>query len=259
MGDWLGTGNLATHLRKYREFCKARAFVRKLKLKSLTHWIAFCKGKMARLGGLPLDIPASPNKVYADKGWMGYGDWLGTGRIADQLKEFRPFPQARAFARSLNLRSSNEWKAFCRGEMPQRGRLPPDISAWPNQVYANKGWKSIEDWLEDGTTSLRLRYYRPFPAAREFARNLKLKSVNEWFAYCKGELPRLRSNRLPGDIPRAPNRVYAAGVWINWGDWLGTGAVSTGLRKSTPRNPRNKPPAPAPTHLHSQRHPGFVK
>ena len=38
MGDWLGTGTVATHLRKYRSFKEARAFVRGLGLKSQAEW-----------------------------------------------------------------------------------------------------------------------------------------------------------------------------------------------------------------------------
>ena len=33
-----------------------------------------------------------PTITYADKGWKGYGDWLGTGKIAERLKEYRSFP-----------------------------------------------------------------------------------------------------------------------------------------------------------------------
>src|SRR5258705_3656536 len=38
MGDWLGTGNVATYLHKYRTFKDVRAFVRKLGLKSHVEW-----------------------------------------------------------------------------------------------------------------------------------------------------------------------------------------------------------------------------
>ena len=83
MGDWLGTGNDRTMAQKITvRFVKARAFARKLKLKSDAEWRAFCKGEMPRLGRLPADIPASPSRTYADKGWKGMGDWLGTGNIA---------------------------------------------------------------------------------------------------------------------------------------------------------------------------------
>ena len=33
------------------------------------------------------------------------GDWLGTGRVADQFKVFRPFKKARKFVHKLNLKN----------------------------------------------------------------------------------------------------------------------------------------------------------
>ncbi len=80
MGDWLGTGNVANFLKEYRHFREARTFARKLKLKSGTEWSAYCKGEMSHVGHLPADIPAYPNQTYAEKGWSGMADWLGTGR-----------------------------------------------------------------------------------------------------------------------------------------------------------------------------------
>jgi hypothetical protein len=29
----------------------------------------------------PADIPAAPDDVYAEVGWAGYGDWLGTAML----------------------------------------------------------------------------------------------------------------------------------------------------------------------------------
>ena len=80
MGDWLGTGTVAHRLRQYRSFKEARAFVRSLGLKSGTEWRDYCKS-----GKKPDDIPANPNKTYAEDGWVGMGDWLGTGAVADTL------------------------------------------------------------------------------------------------------------------------------------------------------------------------------
>jgi hypothetical protein len=72
-GDWFGTGNVAPQLRVYRAFKKARAHTRGLGLKSQPQWRAYCKSVEK-----PDDIPANPHLVYADAGWIGYGDWLGT-------------------------------------------------------------------------------------------------------------------------------------------------------------------------------------
>ena len=221
-GDWLGTGSVADHLRYYRPFNQARAFTHGLKLKSKAEWDAFCKGALSRKGTLPADIPVNPSQTYTNKGWAGYGDWLGTGTIASFLRQYRPFTRARAFARSLKLKSRKEWDAFCKGALSRKGTLPVDIPATPSQTYAEKGWNDWGDWLGTGTIAPRLRQYRPFIRARAFARSLKLKSKSEWGYFCKGKLP--AKGILPADIPANPSRgKYADQGWEGWGDWLGTG------------------------------------
>ena len=57
----------------WRSFEDARAFVHVLKLKSVKEWQTYCKS-----GNRPSDIPSNPRSVYADTGWVGYSDWLGT-------------------------------------------------------------------------------------------------------------------------------------------------------------------------------------
>ena len=228
-GDWLGTGTIASRLREYRPFREARAFARKLKLKSGREWFAYTQGRMPQLGRLPEDIPARPNNTYANTGWKSMGDWLGTGRIADQLKEYRPFREARAFARRLNLKSQKEWFAFCKGEMPDKGRLPVDVPANPHVTYADKGWKGMGDWLGTGTIATFLKEYRPFRQAQAFARRLRLKSSGEWFAFCKGEIP--HKGRLPLDVPANPSQTYADKGWKGYGDWLGTGNIANFLKE----------------------------
>jgi hypothetical protein len=228
MGDWLGTGTVAPRLRQYRPFLRARAFARSLKLKSGTEWSAFCKGQIPWLERLPADIPASPNQTYADKGWKSWGDWLGTGTVASRYRQYRPFLKARAFVHKLRLKSVIEWSGFCKGERPRLGRLPADIPASPNQTYDDKGWKSWGDWLGTGTVAPRLRQYRPFHEARAFVHRLKLKSGEQWFAFCKGKIPRL--GRLPADVPADPGGTYAEEGWKGMGDWLGTGTIAPSLR-----------------------------
>jgi hypothetical protein len=203
-GDWLGTGTVATYLRKYKPFEQARAFVRGLGLKSQSEWIDYTKS-----GKKPDDIPASPVDVYADDGWAGMGDWLGTGRVADRLRQYRPFEQARAFVRGLGLKSHAEWQAYCKSS-----NKPDDIPAKPDNTYALTGWAGMGDWLGTGTIAPRLREYRPFEEARAFVNSLRLKSKSEWEAYCK-------SGNKPDDIPAAPWQKYAEVGWAGMGDWLG--------------------------------------
>ena len=79
MGDWLGTGSIASNKRQYRPFKEARTFVRSLGLRSRAEWGQYCKGGLAGYEPKPEDIPTNPNQQYRDQGWIGIGDWLGYG------------------------------------------------------------------------------------------------------------------------------------------------------------------------------------
>ena len=80
------------------------------------------------------------------------GDWLGTGRSADNLKVYRSFKEARKFAHSLNLRVFKDWQLYAKGELkvngkPKKPKKPDDIPSYPNQTYKDKGWAGVRDWL----------------------------------------------------------------------------------------------------------------
>ncbi len=204
MGDWLGTNSIANYLRKYRPFLEARNFVRQLKLISRSEWKEYCKS-----GKKPDNIPTNPNRTYKDKGWVGMGDWLGTGTVAPLYMKFRPFTDARTFVQGLNLKGDKEWRGYVKS-----GEKPYDIPTNPGKVYKDKGWKSMGDWLGTGTVANYLMVYRSFSNARAFVNALNLKNVEEWREYCK-------SGQKPNDIPSAPNGTYKNKGWINWADWLG--------------------------------------
>jgi hypothetical protein len=197
-GDWLGTENFTNV--EWRAFTEAREFARSLGLKSRSEWFAWCKTQ-----DRPTDIPRNPYGTYAYE-WKSWGDWLGTGHFTNV--EWRAFTEAREFARSLGLKSSYEWFAWCK--TPDK---PADIPRVPYGTYADE-WKSWGDWL--GTENLRNVEWRPFTEAREFARSLGFKCGRDWAAWCK------KPGNRPADIPAGPVAAYAD-EWTNWGDWLGTG------------------------------------
>jgi hypothetical protein len=189
----------------WRSFEDARAFVRHSALKSAADWVKYCGS-----GKKPSDVPSNPNLAYAECGWSGMGDWLGTGRIADRLRKYRTFKKARAFARGLGFKSKEQWDNYCKS-----GNKPHDIPTSPQQTYRRKGWSGWGDWLGTGTVATFLRQYQSFKTARAFVRRLSLKSETEWREYCK-------SGKKPADIPANPNVVYAKTGWSGMGDWLGT-------------------------------------
>jgi predicted helicase len=192
--DWLGTEF------QFQPFKKARANVRHLGLKSSTEWNTYCKS-----GKKPRDIPASPQTTYADAGWAGMSDWLGTRRLAPGKS--RSFRQARTFARSLGLKSSTAWFDYCRS-----GEKPTDIPYNPQFTYAEAGWAGYGDWL--GTGRGAPGTFRSFKLARKYVHRLGLKSRTQWNEYCA-------SGKKPADIPAAPQAIYAEAGWAGYGDWLG--------------------------------------
>jgi len=76
-GDWFGTGYISPMERVYSPFSKARAFASKLQLASRQEWENYCKDGVKGKPKLPSDIPATPARIYKDKGWKGWPYWLG--------------------------------------------------------------------------------------------------------------------------------------------------------------------------------------
>jgi superfamily II DNA or RNA helicase len=208
-GDWLGTGR---RKKGFRTFEEAKSYAIKLDLLSASEWRRFYDS-----GEVPNDIPKYPNQTYKNDGWISWGDFLGTGRIADHLKIYRSFQDAKAFIQTFNLKDTDDWKKLCLS-----GNLPKDIPKSPHIVYKENGWSGMYDWIgrKEKRRYGREMHYKSFSDAREFARNLKLKNWNEWRLFAK-------SGELPFDIPKEPNSVYKENGWLNWGDWLGTNSISS--------------------------------
>jgi hypothetical protein len=213
-GDWLGTGSIHTSEWEFLPFSEARKFVRSQGMKSSSDFKRWVKS--AR----PRGIPSNPQRTYKDKGWAGWDDFLGTNTVAPHLREYRSFDKARSYAHSLNLKSRDEWIAFCKGDIPEKGELPDDIPAYPARVYERQGWKGVGDWLGTGTVAPRLREYREFNEARTFVRALGLRTRDDWNTFCRGD------GNLPADIPKTPWVVYKTTGWKNLKDWLGVDADS---------------------------------
>lgn len=199
--------------RTWRPFSEARAFVHKLSLKNKADWQAYCKSSRK-----PHDIPSNPDKVYHTK-FRGYGDWLGTGTIASFNRQYRPFPEARAFVHNLKLKSSKEWREYCKS-----GKKPHDIPTMPERYGSD--YKGMGDWLGTGNIAPTKRVWRSFKDARSYVRNLKLENQDAWYAYCK-------SGKKPSDIPSNPDITYLAD-FESYSDWLGNNNISTQKRTYRP-------------------------
>lgn len=201
-------------MRDYRSFKEAREFVRSLKFTKrdgTKGWRAYCKS-----GKKPDDIPAGPDQVYKNKGWVSFGDWLGTGVVAKQKPNWRSFTEARKFVHTLKLKDVEEWKKYYKS-----GKKPADIPTNPFTSY-KKEFVNYVDWLgTDKKTSDR--NFKSFEDAKKYVQKFGFKNIAEYRKWCE--------NNKPADIPYNPNRVYKNKGWISMGDWLGTGYIAPKNRK----------------------------
>ena len=183
--------------RHWRSFEEARAFVRKLGLKSTSKMEAYC-----RSGKKPNDIPAAPYGVYADR-VERFGRLAWNGRPDGG---WRPLRKLALLCEALDLKSSARWKAYCRS-----GKKPDDIPTKSRTVYADAVGLECADWLGiDRPQAL---------AALRGSTHFRAKSWTEVFANgCL--LPLWKKAKRYSGYPA--NSLCRCG-WNRMGDWLGTG------------------------------------
>lgn len=204
--DWLGTQNFGPGQRKHLSFEDAKKYVRNLKLRNGKEWQMYCAGKISEQIPKPVEIPSTPSLVYKDKGWVDMRDWLGLPVL------HLSFEEARDVARGSGIKTFLQWREEAK-------HLPKNIPRRPEKTYKNAGWISWGDWLGTGNLSPS-RKLLSYKKARVFARNLKLKTWDEWFRFCNGEFP--EKGALPQDVPIHPEVAYED-EWRGVSDWLGTG------------------------------------
>ena len=162
----------------------------------------------------PLNIPRVPEKIYRDK-WQGWGHYLGTGRIANKNKVFRPFEEALEYIHSLNL--SSEEKYF---KWSKSGERPPDIPSNPKKIYKDQ-WQGWGRYLGTGRVASKDKVFRPFAEALSYMHSLEFSSRTEFRKWNA-------SGRRPLDIPSHPNEVYKD-KWRGWRHYLGLEDPSPGI------------------------------
>ena len=132
--------------RDYLPFEEARAFVRKLKIKSVKKWVKIAEelalanheGRLEEYE-VKVDemhrIPLCPGRYYKDKGWIGMKDFLGIKR--EVPSRFRPFKDAVIYVRNLGIKNCKEWQEYCDLE-----DCPKDIPHSPKNIYEAEwqGW-----------------------------------------------------------------------------------------------------------------------
>ncbi len=139
--DFLGTGNIASYNMTYRSFDDARKFAQKFKFQTNKEWQKYCKS-----GKLPKDIPNAPEHQYKNKGWMNWGDFLGSGNISntEKSKNYLSWIEAKKeyqkLAKQHGLRNGADWKEFSSTHKKELEKL--NLPSNPQLVYTKeRTWK----------------------------------------------------------------------------------------------------------------------
>ena len=139
-----------------------------MNLKSQNEWTDYCKS-----GNKPDDIPSDPSKVYKNDGWTSLGNFLGTGRIADHLKPYRTYAEAREFSSNLKFECRNDWFIYIK-----TGNKPEDIPSLPSNTYKNTGWISWGDFLGNNNLSWKEVGFNNNKEIYEFLISIKVQLEN---------------------------------------------------------------------------------
>jgi hypothetical protein len=221
-GDFLGTGTIASQNLTYRAFEDSRNFIGALRFKNVAEWLTWAKTDLR-----PNDIPRNPDRTYKDKGWISWGDFLGTGAIATKQYIFKSFEEAKEFTGRLGITSESEWRSYVAGRMHHLPPIPRDIPRAPHAAYKTRGWLGWGDFLGTGNVAPSWQKYCSYEEACVFVHSLGLKRKEDWFLYVKGAFSTL--SPLPNTIPASPTKVYErkeyGEKWAGLSDFLGTGKM----------------------------------
>lgn len=153
----------------------------------------------------PSNFTTIPNIVYKDNGWISWGHFFSTDRVANQFKIFLSYEEARKVLKSFKIDNHKKLRHFLKSDL-----RPNNFPGNPKHTYLNNGWVSWEDFFDIEKIS-----FLDFIQAKKFAKALNFNNQQDWREYCKSGLK-------PSNIPSNPMNVYKNQGWLSMGDWLGT-------------------------------------
>lgn len=157
----------------------------------------------------PKGIPSNPDRIYKGKGWVSYGEFLGTGRVR-RMNHLLPFEAARELAtelaKKLNISTQKQYSTA-----KSQGKLPVCLPYLPDQAYAGKGFTNIYDFL--GVTPRFRKVCVPIDEAIAEVRRLGIKSMREY---------RARYGEMGKNMPANPESTYrGSGTWVSMYHFFG--------------------------------------
>ncbi len=183
----------------YCRYEDAEKYARSLKLNSQKEWNDFAKTKKK-----PIDIPYSVATYYSNKGWNGWGKFLGTGRIASIDLEFVDYKTAQEYAEKNKIKTAHQWFNHIKTKKPE------GIPANPQVVYEKKGFVGWIEFFKKGVSTKNIKYYS-YEKTKKTLKKLKIFSVTDF------RNARKKGNLLPKEIPSKLDVYYKkTGDWVSF-------------------------------------------
>jgi superfamily II DNA or RNA helicase len=185
--------------KKYFSYREAKKKIKKLNLKNIVDFRNLSKKNL-----LNKKIPKVPNDFYKNKGWNGWGDFLGTGNLSPKIKYqlYLSFENAKKLIKKNNITTAKEYinfKSFNKNSF----YLPSS----PATIY-KKSWKGWNDFIDKKSF---FTYYE----AKKLLKKNKVKSLKDYNKFIK------TNKDLQKILPKTPDGVYLkTGDWKNWSDFL---------------------------------------
>jgi hypothetical protein len=159
-------------------------------------------------------IPVNPNKVYSNRGWTSWGNFLNTGNKSPNyyIENNVSFEKFKEWVNDNQIKTSKEF--FNRVKM---GEVPENIPKKPHMFYKNKGWTMWCDIVSGGL--YRKGFYWSYYKCKEYLReNYGVMTAQKFRQLCK-------EKKLPLEIPKKPERVFEN---FNYCDFLNDGINNGG-------------------------------
>jgi len=161
------------------------------------------KSEWYRIKELPQFIAKNPREVYINRGWISWGDFLGTDRIQDNKKiDYLSYEEAKNWIKKnkIILKNLNGWKEI---------ELPKFLPKRPERYYKNRGWSSWSDFLSNDRIQNQKKIFLNYDDCIKWLSEnyTEVKSHKHW--------KNIRKD-FPENIPTNPNVHYVGKGWIDW-------------------------------------------
>lgn len=183
----------------FLSYLDSKSLLQKLNIKNA---VEFQKLMMSK--NRPTNIPSNPQKNYSAE-WNGWGEFLGTNKVANKNRQYLPFNKAHKIVLSLCLKNQKEWNQWSKTKRPDN--IPSD----PFRYEETKNWNH---WLgTDNIPMWQKKGFISYEECKKYTNANKVYGVRQYIKF-------YNSDKCKKNIPLKPNLTYTNYGWSNWDNFL---------------------------------------